>query len=103
MDKQLLLKLGATEAQIRDKYMCQYCGHDGLASPENWRCSQVDHFIPESKGGSDELENKVTACNYCNALKKDKVFDSIEDVIEDIKKRKEEDNDHIKQLKQAFK
>jgi len=30
---------------------------------------QVDHILPVSKGGSDDLSNRVTSCNVCNSLK----------------------------------
>ena len=32
----------------------------------------VDHIIPRSKGGKDNLENLVPCCFSCNAKKKDK-------------------------------
>lgn len=39
----------------RDDYTCQYCGIRGVRL-------QCDHIIPFSRGGSNELENLVTAC-----------------------------------------
>jgi len=45
----------------RDKFTCQYCGRK---APEVKL--EADHKIPKSKGGSDELENLITACNECN-------------------------------------
>lgn len=49
----------------RDNYTCQYCGlmNGNL---------EVDHIVPFSKGGSDELFNLTTACKRCNIQKKDK-------------------------------
>lgn len=32
----------------------------------------IDHVIPLSKGGSNEMDNLVTACCYCNKKKHDK-------------------------------
>jgi len=43
---------------------CVYCG-----DPAN----SVDHIIPRSKGGSDELDNLVPACMDCNRRKKNKL------------------------------
>ena len=31
----------------------------------------LDHFIPKSKGGSNNSNNLVPACNPCNHIKKD--------------------------------
>lgn len=45
---------------IKDKwnYQCAYCG-----SKENLT---LDHIIPRSKGGSDNLTNVLCACKKCN-------------------------------------
>ncbi|RLC88792.1 MAG: hypothetical protein DRJ03_01700 [Chloroflexi bacterium] len=45
----------------RDKYRCQYCG--------TWKNLTVDHIVPVSKGGSDDVNNLQTLCNECNARK----------------------------------
>jgi 5-methylcytosine-specific restriction endonuclease McrA len=102
MDKKILEK-NAHPAQIRDKFICQYCGEDGLASIENWRNSSIDHFIPLVNGGTYELDNLVTACSYCNSLKHGKKFNSIDDVKKFIKQRKEEDRLFVEKLRNAFK
>lgn len=39
---------------------------------------EVDHIIPFSKGGSDNIENLITSCRKCNRQKKDK---SVEEFI----------------------
>lgn len=47
----------------RDGYECQTCKTvDDLT---------IDHIIPLSKGGSDELENLQLLCRRCNSLKND--------------------------------
>jgi 5-methylcytosine-specific restriction endonuclease McrA len=33
----------------------------------------IDHFIPKSKGGGDDLNNLVTSCRDCNLEKADKI------------------------------
>ena len=45
----------------RDSFTCQYCGR---SAPEV--VLEVDHIIPVSKGGTDELLNLVTSCRDCN-------------------------------------
>lgn len=49
----------------RDEYTCRYCGSIGGKL-------EGDHLIPLSKGGTNDLENLVTACRRCNRQKKDK-------------------------------
>jgi len=65
--------------QKRDNYMCQYCGKDGLASLDNWHDCTRDHVKPFSRGGVEDPSNVVTSCHYCNSIKGDRVFNSLED------------------------
>lgn len=44
-----------------DGYECKHCG-----TKENLT---VDHIVPESKGGSHELDNLQTLCGSCNSKK----------------------------------
>lgn len=49
----------------RDSYVCQECGKiEGL---------EIDHIVPLSRGGSDELDNLQLLCHACNMAKKDKM------------------------------
>lgn len=50
---------------IRDDYTCSYCKIRG-------GILEVDHIIPFSMGGSENLENLTTACRKCNRQKKNK-------------------------------
>lgn len=45
----------------RDAYRCQYCG-----APAPEVRLHVDHIIPVIDGGSDDMDNLVTACQDCN-------------------------------------
>ena len=51
----------------RDKYKCVECG-----STKEERTLHVDHIIPKSKGGTDELDNLQTLCEVCNLAKSDR-------------------------------
>ena len=49
----------------RDNYTCTYCGRKTGEM-------QIDHIIPVSKGGSNDISNLTTACARCNRKKSDK-------------------------------
>lgn len=42
----------------RDRYRCVFCGKGGLL--------EVDHIVPWSAGGSDDMDNLRTLCRPCN-------------------------------------
>ena len=50
----------------RAGFRCEYCGLDFLQSPENYKLFQVDHIVPESRGGSSQPDNLAIACMQCN-------------------------------------
>ena len=58
----------------RADFLCEYCHTD-----ERWQLVQftIDHIIPTSVGGGNEIENLALACFHCNRRKSDKqiVFD----------------------------
>jgi CRISPR/Cas system Type II protein with McrA/HNH and RuvC-like nuclease domain len=51
----------------RDNYTCKECG----ASPKTSKgvFLEIDHVIPVSKGGGNEIANLQTLCDVCNAGK----------------------------------
>ena len=51
----------------RDNYTCCECG----ATKEDGVTLHIDHIIPVSKGGTDELSNLQTLCKACNLNKSD--------------------------------
>jgi len=58
--------LGITEKEWEQlkadyHYLCGYCGKKLPL--------ELDHIIPLSKGGADEIENAIPACRTCNASK----------------------------------
>ena len=50
----------------RDDYTCQFCGEQ----PGKEKLT-IDHLIPVSKDGRDEITNYVTCCEECNQRKAD--------------------------------
>lgn len=45
----------------RDKFMCRYCG---AKAPEV--LLHIEHIQPVAKGGTNDLENLIAACESCN-------------------------------------
>lgn len=52
----------------RDRWKCVSCGRGS----ENDVILHVDHIVPRSKGGKDELGNYQTLCHLCNIGKSNK-------------------------------
>jgi len=53
------------QAMRRDKALCQPCKSLGRYIP----ASEVDHIVPKSQGGGDELSNLQCICNACHKVK----------------------------------
>ncbi|MBW4688059.1 MAG: HNH endonuclease [Komarekiella atlantica HA4396-MV6] len=47
----------------RAEYLCEYCHSPEYLSPDRFT---IDHIMPQSLGGSDELDNLALACHRCN-------------------------------------
>ena len=54
----------------RDGERCVKCGASTKTCPGV--TLEVDHIVPASKGGSDDLDNLQTLCSSCNQGKKDR-------------------------------
>ena len=69
----------------RDGFKCAYCG----SSPPNV-VLHVDHIVPVSKNGANEMHNYITACSQCNLGKSNigldkipaKLFDNMKEIEE---------------------
>ena len=51
---------------VRDGFKCVYCGTRNNLN--------IDHVVPQSKGGANNFENTVTSCVTCNSRKGDKTL-----------------------------
>jgi hypothetical protein len=49
-------------------YKCVYCDYDGK-NRDDFRFLAIDHVLPKHYGGSDDMDNLVTACLICNRYK----------------------------------
>ena len=56
--------------QVRERahYACEYCG---VTETDSAGQLTIDHFHPQSLGGSDTLDNLIYCCNHCNQYKAD--------------------------------
>lgn len=63
--RRLSKKYGAlgVEVFLKDNCSCVKCGES------DFRVLNVDHIIPKSKGGKNELDNLQTLCSNCHSLK----------------------------------
>lgn len=57
----------------RDNYTCQICQR---SSKHDHVKLEVDHIIPVSRGGSDNISNLQTLCFDCNRGKSNKILDN---------------------------
>ena len=79
----------------RDGFICQYCGQ----KPPKV-VLEVDHIIPKSKKGKDDIDNLIASCFDCNRGKGNK---ELTDVPEGFKSKLEEIKERKKQLKEFYK
>lgn len=67
--------------KVHDKYnkKCAYCGNK--ISLEEMK---IDHLIPQSKGGTDDLENLMPSCEICNHYKDSHNFNKFKYLVNNI-------------------
>lgn len=82
----------------RDGFQCAYCGK---SPPEI--TLECDHINPKSKGGTDDINNLITACFDCNRGKRDipldKIPSSMTENLEVLKEKELQISEYNKFLK----
>ena len=63
----------------RQNGLCAYCGRH-----RNIKYMTIDHIIPLSKGGTDDISNLQCTCKACNNLKEDMFPSEFTDFIRHI-------------------
>ena len=62
----------------RDEFKCYRCGtqvaNGRRRKRKGLQLATLDHFIPKSKGGSDDPSNLLTCCLGCNNSKGSKII-----------------------------
>jgi len=89
MQRKSISKRVRFEIFKRDEFACQYCG----GTPPK-AVLHIDHIHPVSKGGTNDHDNLVTACQACNSGKSNilltSVPKSLKDQAAEIKEREEQ-------------
>lgn len=90
-DKKELVRTisGKTRLDVfeRDDYRCQMCGRtveDGIKL-------HIDHIVPFSKGGSNDMDNLQVLCHECNLAKHDRM--DLKRTRELLEEQEDEDGD----------
>jgi 5-methylcytosine-specific restriction endonuclease McrA len=74
----------------RDRYCCQYCGLDGIASFDNALAMSVDFVVPRARKGKKDPRNLVACCRACNMIKGRRVYSNFEDAKAYVLERRDE-------------
>ncbi len=77
MAREALSKKTRFEVFKRDAFCCQYCG----TTPPN-AVLEIDHIQPVSKGGTNNIDNLLTACFDCNRGKSDRLLEVAPDSLQ---------------------
>lgn len=69
---------------VLNKYnkKCAYCGN-GITLED----MKIDHIIPQSKGGTDDLDNLMPACEICNHYKDSHNLNKFKYLLKNITKK----------------
>lgn len=74
---------------------CELCGQKAPFEVNGEPYLQIDHIIPLSKGGTNDIENLSALCPNCNAKKSNIVDD---DIIKTIRKNIKRNEERMKRL-----
>lgn len=58
---------------LRDEQICQFCG-----KALKFGKKSIDHYMPRSRGGTDDVFNLVISCKSCNCEKRNAIPSDVE-------------------------
>ncbi|WP_432405748.1 HNH endonuclease [Wukongibacter sp. M2B1] len=67
---------------LRDKGICHFCDKE-----LQFKQISLDHYLPKSKGGPNDVYNLVCSCKQCNKYKKSTIPDDYKEVMLNLFKR----------------
>ncbi len=67
---------------LRDDGICFFCDKE-----LQFKQISLDHYLPKSKGGPDEIYNLVCSCKRCNKYKKSTVPEDYKEVMLNLFKK----------------
>lgn len=86
------------EVLKRDRFTCQYCGEKPPKVP-----LEIDHIIPVSKGGKNEIQNLVVSCFDCNRGKSNVELTDVPHTLNDTIERKKIAHQQLKEYERLLK
>lgn len=86
------------EVLKRDNFTCQYCSAKPPRVP-----LEIDHIVPVSKGGRNDIDNLITACFDCNRGKSNIELDNAPSLLVDKIERVKLAQDQYRQYKRMLK
>lgn len=96
--RQAISKRKRFEVLKRDNFTCQYCSSKPPKVP-----LEVDHIVPVSKGGKNDMSNLITACLDCNRGKSDVPLDNVPPTLSEKTERKQLAVEQYKQYQRVLK
>lgn len=78
-------------------YRCVKCGRSFRKGDMD-----IDHIVPQSKGGSSSRENLQCICKHCNRSKRDDTTDTKQDLRRRRKELRKQDKEDIAFLAYTF-
>lgn len=82
----------------RDGFACQYCGQKPPAV-----VLQVDHIIPVARGGTDVIDNLLTACQPCNQGKAARPLEVMPESLSERAAEMQEKRDQLRAYERMLK
>lgn len=64
----------------KTEHRCAYCG-----KKLHYKDCTIDHVHPRSQGGSDDLDNLVACCFFCNQAKGNKSLKEFQEYLYNLK------------------
>lgn len=86
---------------LKQNGICPYCATKFLKEDGTINDCNIDHVIPLSRGGKDDILNMVIACTACNSAKGSMTPEEFSSVSEKIKSgeiKKSDLNDYLKYI-----